>query len=171
MSFDMFDSARYEFLPGVPTSFAKDKKWCSSCGRIKYRSEFYRDRSKADELQSYCKSCSVKRVMSFRKTIEGKESYVKARQRYEKSEKGRKHAQRRSYEANRDGSHRAHAMVYYAVKTGKLVRSKECAQKDLEGCSGRIVAHHHRGYAPEFYLDVIWLCNRHNVLAGSSHVL
>ena len=146
-------------------------KRCSSCESIKFRSEFYGDRSRVDGLQSYCKRCSDRKIIAYRKKKGGKESHLSACRKYNKSEKGKKCAQKRSFKANRVASRRAHAMVYYAVKTGKLVRAKECVQENLGGCSGRIVAHHFKGYAPEHYLDVIWLCIRHNILAGSSHVI
>jgi len=42
-----------------------------------------------------------------------------------------------------------------AVKSGKITRPKNC-----EHCqaSSRLEGHHHNGYSPEHWLDVLWLC-------------
>lgn len=41
-----------------------------------------------------------------------------------------------------------------AVKHGRVVRPDYCEQCG----SDQPQAHHHRGYAPEFWFDVQWLC-------------
>jgi ribosomal protein S27AE len=79
----------------------------------------------------------------------------RARQADKGYETGRK---RRWRAANRDTDRkmrRAHRAVDYAIETGRLVRPKECSKC---GATGRIEAHHHKGYAREHYLDVVWLC-------------
>jgi len=54
----------------------------------------------------------------------------------------------------------AHAMVYQALKRGKLVRPPHCQHP---GCDTPTVeGHHHRGYEREHWLDVVWLCRRHH---------
>jgi hypothetical protein len=54
----------------------------------------------------------------------------------------------------------ARTAVMVAVRTGALVKPKNCT---LCGDGGRIEGHHHNGYAPQFHLDVTWLCCRcHN---------
>ena len=50
---------------------------------------------------------------------------------------------------------RAHGMLSYAVKTGKIIKPSKCSQC---GKSGKIQGHHHNGYDKEHYLDVIWVC-------------
>ncbi len=45
--------------------------------------------------------------------------------------------------------------VITAIRNGTLVRPEGCSSC---GVIGRIEAHHHNGYAPEHWLDVIWLC-------------
>lgn len=60
--------------------------------------------------------------------------------------------------ALRADSYAAHEAVRRAVKAGRLVRPASCSR-----CSERhyrIEAHHHQGYEPEHWLDVLWLCNR-----------
>lgn len=41
-----------------------------------------------------------------------------------------------------------------AVRSGRVQRPEVCDN----GHPGPIEGHHHRGYAPEFHLDVVWLC-------------
>src|SRR5437899_6670909 len=54
----------------------------------------------------------------------------------------------------------AHNAIWYAVKTGKLVRPNQCSQC-LKSCKPH--AHHHRGH--EHKLDIIWLCGECHRLA------
>jgi hypothetical protein len=54
----------------------------------------------------------------------------------------------------------ARRAVAYAVSTGKL-RKEPCQE-----CGTWLVqAHHHNGYEPAHYLDVVWLCVRHHKAA------
>jgi hypothetical protein len=78
---------------------------------------------------------------------------------YRSSDPERTLAQGRKYAANhrrkfpeRD---KARNKVKDALITGKLKRPIRCS-KCGKKCKPQ--AHHHRGYAPEFALDVIWLC-------------
>lgn len=43
---------------------------------------------------------------------------------------------------------------------GRLVAGP-CARAGAD-CKGIVEAHHHRGYSPERWLDVIWVCRRHH---------
>ncbi len=49
----------------------------------------------------------------------------------------------------------AHGAVYRAVKKGFLTRPSSCS-KCGKACKPH--GHHHKGYAREFWLDVVWLC-------------
>jgi len=51
---------------------------------------------------------------------------------------------------------RAHYAVADAIKNGKLRRSLYCQHC---GVFVKTEAHHHRGYAKKFRLDVVWLCH------------
>lgn len=46
----------------------------------------------------------------------------------------------------------------YAIKTGilKQVPCVKCGIRKVEG-------HHYKGYNPEYWLDVIWLCHLHHI--------
>lgn len=62
----------------------------------------------------------------------------------------------------------AHALVHYAVKTGKLKRPDTCQQCGLPALGSRVIeAHHHKGYDRTHRLDVMWLCTScHVALEG-----
>jgi hypothetical protein len=45
--------------------------------------------------------------------------------------------------------------VARAVREGRMSKPKECSRC---GADSHIQAHHHKGYAPEHLLDVMWLC-------------
>lgn len=51
----------------------------------------------------------------------------------------------------------ANHAVEAAMKGRKLHRPSMCFNC---GTVGKVEAHHHRGYAKEFWLDVLWLCVR-----------
>jgi len=81
--------------------------------------------------------------------------------------KRRERAKKKAYEterkrkwrlANPDHAQRirkANHAVERAIDTGKLVRPETCSEC---GNRGDIEAHHHKGYAPEHWLDIVWLC-------------
>lgn len=57
----------------------------------------------------------------------------------------------------------ARQAVWRAIKSGKLERPYLCEYpKCIEL---KLEAHHHKGYAKEHRLDVVWLCNKHHVAA------
>ncbi len=60
-----------------------------------------------------------------------------------------------SYKAK--GGRRAVSAVRNALASGKMVRPQECSACPAVGS---IEAHHHKGYAPEHRLSVVWLCTR-----------
>jgi RecJ-like exonuclease len=45
--------------------------------------------------------------------------------------------------------------VETAVRNGTLYKRNSCQQCRM---IGKVEAHHHKGYAPEHWLDVEWLC-------------
>lgn len=86
--------------------------------------------------------------------------------RYEQSEKG-KATRRRNRAAWKERNaalasehNRILQRVRWAVRTGRLVKTP-CSVCGAE----RVHAHHHKGYAPEHELDVVWLCPRHHMAA------
>ncbi len=84
-------------------------KRCPKCDKQKDESEFSKDRSKSDGLQSYCKPCDSKRQMAWIKTKQGSKTHKKYRtskagktavnkasKKYKNTERGRE--KKRAYE-------------------------------------------------------------------------
>lgn len=78
---------------------------------------------------------------------------------YRRSERGRAvlASLNRAYRAADPDRQRARDAANRAARAGRLTKPEACSAC---GSSGRIEGHHHRGYAPEHMLDVVWLCNR-----------
>ena len=110
-------------------------KKCCHCKKIKSLEKFSKNRSTKDGYQSYCKVCARK----LRKTEKGKESHRICNNRY-----------RNKYRLK----HQAKLAVCYAIKTGKIV----CAKYKKCVCGEQARHHHHDSYEPEYWLDVIALC-------------
>jgi hypothetical protein len=63
--------------------------------------------------------------------------------------------------------HRAVSAVYYAIKRGRIIRPMKCSNCELK-CKPD--AHHHRGYAKEHHLEIVWLCRScHTQANGRTH--
>lgn len=83
---------------------------------------------------------------------------VVAEAKYRASEKGQA-AELRAKVARPPGMHAAHVAVNRAIDSGRL------APQPCRDCgTPKAQAHHHRGYAREFQLDVVWLCPRDHKL-------
>lgn len=155
-------------------------KRCCKCRVEKSITEFYRNKSKKDGLQTVCKVCSNENVKLWFKTPKGREAISRAnrsksgkagRRKHDKTER-RKEAKRRlrltdkykathrkqsyAYRKRNPDKANAHSAVYYAIKKGKIpsVRSLICSF-----CTSPATHyHHHRGYSWEYRLDVIPVC-------------
>ena len=57
---------------------------------------------------------------------------------------------------------KAHVAVAIAIQAGKITRPSFCEQCQKPG---KVCAHHHLGYEPEYWFDVQWLCPRCHGLA------
>ena len=143
-------------------------KRCSHCKEIKPLSEFYKNRNGKDGLHLQCKTCKKQYMQQYRKTDKGKSAQRRYKQsqkgkvasrRYEQSKKGRD--TQKQYRLCHPERQRAKNAVNKAVRTGKLPRPDTlqchyCPEQAKD-------YHHHKGYAPEHWLDVIPACrNCHN---------
>lgn len=61
----------------------------------------------------------------------------------------------------KSGKYEARRAVYWAVKLG-MISKEGCADHGTTDCQGKIEAHHHKGYTPDVWLDVVWVCRRHH---------
>lgn len=98
---------------------------------------------------------------------------IESRRRYDRSEIGKaKYARYRATKKYKEYSAKRYAEMpinkkkarYYihnAVRDGKLIKPKNCKKcgiKDWGEKRSMIEAHHYKGYEPEFWLVVEWLC-------------
>lgn len=61
----------------------------------------------------------------------------------------------------KSGKYEARRAVYWALKLG-MIKKGSCADEGTTKCEGKIEAHHHKGYTPDVWLDVVWVCRRHH---------
>lgn len=125
-------------------------KRCSKCKQIKPTSEFYKDPRKIGRWCSRCKTCRLKYAKEHRQT----KKYKISRKRYQQSEKGK--ATYKRYQIQNPERNKAKSIVKYAVSIGKLPRPDTrlchyCPKPAQQ-------YHHHKGYAPEHWLDVVPVC-------------
>lgn len=127
------------------------EKACSHCKATKPIEEFNRRSARPGGRDYHCRACQAKKVARLRRNPTWRAAKnAKPRSAKEKADAARCMAAWRA--RNRDKS-RAHGAVSYAKRKGILVPAP-CACGSTEA----LQAHHHRGYAPEHRLDVIWLC-------------
>ena len=147
-------------------------RYCSRCKDVVIAS---------NRSQFYCKDCSRevrlerKRLDSKRYYQENKEKIVAWNREYEKThrkerqqtyKKYRNRQEYKDYSRNRyhsmeEARKKARYHVSNAVRDGKLQRAthcESCGVKDWGMKRSMIEAHHYRGYEPDHWLDVQWLC-------------
>lgn len=118
-------------------------KRCARCGEDKALTEYnHRVRRGKRYAQPYCKPCFLAYWHEWYDKG-GKKGFGEAKQRWRE-----KYPERE----------RAHQIVTYALKTGRLVRG-ECMMRAFGGCRGKIQAHHPDYSKP---LEVLWLCVAHH---------
>lgn len=80
--------------------------------------------------------------------------------RYRATEHYKQYAKKR-YETMDTNKKKARYTVHNALRDGKLVRPDYCSRCKVKNWSDKrsmIEAHHYKGYQPEFWLTVQWLC-------------
>ena len=140
-------------------------KKCSKCFKTFILDNFYKKPNSKDGLQSWCKDCDNRRHKLWRKNHPGHSAKMSKLQRVRNPEKMRMFVREYQKKHPREAWARvkkwreknvyktsAHKKVYYAIKTGKLVR---------ENCFCGKKAHaHHEDYSKP--LEVLWLCAVHH---------
>lgn len=162
-------------------------KTCTKCKIIKSLSEFGKESRSTDGHYSSCKVCHAARVKQYRQTEKGKENHRASSARHSRSEKGKR--KRKQYDQSengkaakarynrsengkeknraRDARYRhtdggklrvqARRAVNEAVRTGQLPPATTLQCTYCEKSAEQY--HHHKGYEPEHWLDVIPLCS------------
>lgn len=131
-------------------------KRCSRCGQEKLETEFSKDRSRRDGLQSCCKACDMQYARAYEARYPKKKAAsTKA---WFKSERGKE--QNRGYKQKSrasgliDHQIKARRAVDHELKMGKLVRLPCVICRDPKSHG------HHEDYDKP--LDVVWLCPKHH---------
>lgn len=146
-------------------------KRCSTCKQTKSLNEFARKRTTKDGYQYECKICQYQYQKQYLKTKTGRKSKRKSARKYYHGKLGQ--STRNTWQQSKTGkdSHKqnnhkhrtrfpecikARNAVAYAVKTGRLPHpdSLQCHYGDHPAQQ----YHHHKGYAPEYWLDVVPVC-------------
>lgn len=153
---------------------------CSSCSQVKLISQFPPSKKMSNGRHSTCLSCNAARQLEKYHTDDSTRARHKAASRSERAKAWRrqyysrpdvkaknksKHTANTNWLYHNDPIHRlkvkARSAVQHALKSGKLIVPDSCQSGGQYGveCSGRLEAHHHRGYWPRAaWTDVIWLC-------------
>ena len=144
-------------------------KICPKCKNIKSLLEFCKCSSHKDGYQSWCKTCMKKNNSSYQKSEKGKqaqrryeqnhvEQIKQHRKQYKQSENGKQICLQnvKRYQKRNPDKRRAHQKVNNVIQVGRLPRPNilqcyYCPEKAEQ-------YHHHLGYKPEHWLDVIPVC-------------
>lgn len=106
---------------------------------------------------SVCVPC--KRVRSHKDYIKNRDARMERKSEYKKSPQGKETEKRAHYAAMQREPEKyvARYKLRYAVSRGQITKEpcQDCGKAKVE-------AHHHKGYEPEHWLDVMWLCRKHH---------
>jgi len=143
-------------------------KPCSKCGQPKRLEEYHRDSTKSDGRKTVCRECCHQRDRNYQSRPEVRiRNAVQRRNRHvlhREEDKVRRKAYYSAHAAQEREAAREHARryperakarraVHRALKQG-ILKKRSCEVCRAE----KTEAHHHKGYAPENWLDVVWLC-------------
>jgi len=134
----------------------KTESKCVRCGEVKPLDEFYSDaKCKANGgVQYTCKTC-IKEVRqqhydeNSQRVIERTAAYAKTHHdvviRHSKKQRAKSTKEERA----------ARRHLNAEVNRGNVVKPEAC---EACGNTAKLHGHHHLGYEPPFWLDVVWLC-------------
>ena len=129
-------------------------KKCPRCNDTKAISEFHKNRSNKDGLQSCCKTCGS----NYKKTEKGKITHRKSNEKYRNSVKG-KIAHRltdKRFSVRHPNQRKAKHAINNTIQAGKLISSRFLL---CHYCSKPAQQYHHfLGYEPKHWFDVVPVC-------------
>ncbi len=135
-------------------------KKCSSCFEDKDISGFYKHPLGRDGHFNSCKVCMIEKTMAYAKTPAGKASHQRAEKRHVEKYRIR---YRVKWQAHSAASYLRHLIRHQArnavgaeVRAGRLPKAVDCPCTNCGELASQY--HHWRGYAKQFWLDVIPLC-------------
>jgi hypothetical protein len=134
------------------------ERTCTRCGETKPIEQFQK---RGEYRVTFCNACHNQRL---RAKYDANPAYAEERrlaaQAWREENPSAANAGRRRYLDRHPDRQRARYAVREAIADGHLVREPcWCGDPDTQ-------AHHHRGYAPDHAIDVVWLCRVHH---GESH--
>lgn len=145
-------------------TFIPKEKACKACN------EMYLALS---GVSLYCKTCKRKKKKEWIKKFKTSPKGILSRKKYDRSEIGKaKYARYRAtkkyktyssvrYRTMTESIKKARYSVHNAVRDGRLKRPRYCERclvQDWGIKRTMIEAHHYKGYEPEHWLTVQWLC-------------
>lgn len=142
----------YIYLEMIYHYYMEEQRICTACKIIKNFSEFHWYK-KWDIPFSRCKECYNAKCKQYRKSKQGKDNY---REWIKGNGKIVRHKAISKWRKNNPGNRSAHTAVSNAIRDGRLLR-QSCAI-----CQNPVTEGHHTSYAPENWLNVIWLCKKHH---------
>ena len=114
-------------------------KFCTNCDTEQPFLNFFKDKSRQDGHQCWCKACAKKYKAKYKLTASCKSSAIRSKMLWE----------------NRNPEKlRVHRLTRYAIKRGDLV------PQPCEVCGKERVDAHHPDYDKP--MDVMWLCRKHH---------
>lgn len=143
------------------------ERWCSRCLQWKEGLEFPKNAGPKNANSCTCLACRRVKIQKSRKGQEsafnGKTHTDEAKQRMAEAHSGERNHKWKggvSYRKTpRDPAHtKAKRIVNHAIKAGRLARASTLPCFDCSKAAKEY--HHHYGYDPEHWLDVIALCRK-----------
>jgi len=127
-------------------------KRCRRCNQIKSVLEFDKNYPSKDGHINICKTCKSVYNKKYSQTEQNKAAH----KRYNQSEKGKERYKR--YSIRHPDKIKAKNVVRYAIRVGKLSHPNtlQCSY----GYHPAEQYHHHKGYTPEHWLDVVPTCEK-----------
>lgn len=147
----------------------ESERTCTRCGETKPIEQFQR---RGEHRVTFCNACHTKRLREkYATDPEFAEAKKRAAHEYRRANPEHVAAKKKEWQsANLDKVRVAVAKSrarYPEKVAARLAVTEAIAAGTLrrESCwcgDTQTDAHHHRGYAPEHWLDVVWLCRRHH---------
>lgn len=132
-------------------------KRCPRCKQTKPISEFYKCPGRKDGHEGWCKQCKIEVSLAYHKTERGKKAQKTAGQNYYKTKHGNQKVRKdvARYRKRHPEKIKAQNKVNNAIEQNRLPRPDTLRCH----CGNRAEQyHHHKGYAPKHWFDVIPVC-------------
>jgi hypothetical protein len=126
-------------------------KRCTKCESEWHHHMFYKDSSKRDGLDSWCKRCRKE----YRHSDSGKRANAKARKKYHESDKYKETVKQQTirHRKKHPEKYKARTILNHALRDGLIEKQPcHCGESEVEA--------HHDNYSRP--LDVDWLCVKHH---------